>query len=334
MIGAALLGAGSIGSIHARNLRDHPRFRLRHIIDVDGNRAAALCRRYGGEPGDDAEAAVADPSVDAVIIGSSTTAHRDHVLLAARHRRALLCEKPIAASLDDAMACVDAVEEAGIVAAMGFNRRLDPGYSDLHKRVAAGAIGDVEMMRLVSRSDNPPPPESVVQSGGMIREKGVHFYDLACWVADSDPVAVSAAGSCLIDPAYGDHGDVDTAILTLRLANDALVGFDFGRRTAYGCDELIEVFGSRGLLVAERQPAAGARGFVDGQASGPALNTSWREQFAQTYPAELDAFAAAIGGESDVHSGLRDGLRAQAVAEAAVGSLSRNAMVKIEPVWR
>jgi len=334
MIGVALLGAGSIGEVHAKNLFNHTDFDLRVIADLDEQRAGTLGERYGATAIDSAEAAVADPSIDAVIVASSTSVHKDHVLLAAEHNKALLCEKPIATSLADAAACLDAANSAGIVAAMGFNRRLDTAYGELQDAVSSGDIGTVEMMRLVSRSDNPPPPQSAIHSGGMIREKGAHFFDLASWIAGSDPVEIQALAGCLIDDAYAEYDDVDTAILTLRLDSGALVGLDFGWRTPYGCDEAIEVFGSKGLLEANRQPVAGITRLSGRQFASPGLDPSWRTRFAQTYISQLDRFAASIKENKPVHSSLRDGLRAQAVAEAAVLAIKDGGTIEIAPIWR
>jgi myo-inositol 2-dehydrogenase/D-chiro-inositol 1-dehydrogenase len=243
-------------------------------------------------------------------------------------------QKPIADSLDDARRCVDQVDRAGVIAAMGFNRRLDAVHQDLHKRLAAGDIGKIEMLRLVSRSATPPAPETAAHSGGMIREKGAHFFDLACWLAGSDPVEVGAMGDCLIDPRFADFGDVDTAIVTLRLQNGALATFDFGRRTAYGVDELIEVFGSDGLLLADRQPVAGAIQRAGERVSAPGLHRDWYQRFAPTYVDELAAFAAAVRGEAKAHASMADGLRAQAIAEAATVALEERRLVAVEPAWR
>ena len=334
MIKIALIGAGVIGRIHARNVSHSATCSLAHVVDFDRGRADELCRLFGGRADDSVDRALSDDTVDAVVIASSTDAHKGHVLAAARAGKAILCEKPIADSLDDARHCVDEIERAGVIAAMGFNRRLDAVHQDLHNRLSAGDIGKIEMLRLVSRSATPPPPETAAHSGGMIREKGTHFFDLACWLAGSDPAEVTAMGDCLIDPRFADFDDVDTAIVTLRLQDGTLAGFDFGRRTAYGVDELIEVFGSDGLLLADRQPVSGAIKRAGAQVSAPGLNRDWYERFAPTYVDELAAFATAVRGEAKVHASMTDGLRAQAIAEAAIIALRERRMVAIEPAWR
>ena len=330
----ALIGAGVIGRIHARNISLSATCSLAHVVDFDRVRADELCRLFGGRADDSVDRALSDDTVEAVVIASSTNAHKGHVLAAARAGKAILCEKPIADSIDDARHCVDEIERAGVIAAMGFNRRLDVAHQDLHNRLSAGDIGKIEMLRLVSRSATPPRPETAEHSGGMIREKGAHFFDLACWLTGSDPVEVAAMGDCLIDPRFADFDDVDTAIVTLRLQDGALAGFDFGRRTAYGVDELIEIFGSDGLLLADRQPVPGAIKRAGAHVSAPGLNRDWYERFAPTYVDELAAFAAAVRGEAEVHASMTDGLRAQAIAEAAIIAHRERRMVAIEPAWR
>jgi myo-inositol 2-dehydrogenase/D-chiro-inositol 1-dehydrogenase len=330
----ALFGAGTIGRIHARNISQSTTCSLACVVDTDRSRASDLCRLFGGRADKSISRALADDTLDAVIIASSTDAHKDHVLAAAEAGKAILCEKPIADSIDDAKRCVDATDRAGVVAAMGFNRRLDAAHQELFSRLTVGEIGRIEMLRLVSRSATPPPPEMSAHSGGMIREKGGHFFDLACWLAGSDPVEVTAMAGCLIDPRFAEFDDVDTAMLTLRLQNGALAGFDFGRRTAYGVDELIEVFGSDGMLLADRQPVSGTIKRAGAYISGPGLNRDWYERFAPTYVDELAAFVAAVRGDGDVHASMTDGLRAQAVAEAAIIALREQRSVAIGPVWR
>ncbi len=71
------------------------------------------------------------------------------------------------------------MEDAGVVSDMGFNRRLDSEYRALSDRTRSGEIGQVEPLHVVSRTSEPPNPETAVVSSGMIREKGAHFYDLA-----------------------------------------------------------------------------------------------------------------------------------------------------------
>ena len=329
----AVIGAGTIGTVHARNISAHPGFALAYVVDRDVERAARLARETGAVAGASPDAALGDGAVDAVIVASSTSAHEEHVLACARAGKPFICEKPVSDNLPGAVACVEAAARAGVVAAMGLNRRLDPDMRELSVRIRNAEIGRVESVHVVSRSASPPAPESVPFSGGMIREKGAHFYDLACWFAGAEPVEVYATGGCLIDPRLADYGDVDTAALVVRFESGALATFQFGRRTAYGQDELVEIFGSDGMLTAGRKRSGTVELFRGPGVTGSGIVADTYAQFAASYVAELESFARAVAGEGSVHATLADGLRAQALAEAAIVSSQEARAVPIERVW-
>ena len=329
----AVIGAGTIGTVHARNIAAHPGFALAYVVDRDADRAARLARETGAVAGDTPDTALGDGAVDAVIVASSTSAHEEHVLACAQAGKPFICEKPVSDNLPGAVACVEAAARAGVVAAMGLNRRLDADMRDMAGRIRGGEVGTVESVHVVSRSATPPAPESVPFSGGMIREKGAHFYDLACWFADSEPAEVYATGACLIDPRLGDYGDVDTAALVVRFESGALATFQFGRRTAYGQDELVEVFGAEGMLTAGRKRAGTVELFRGPGVTGSGIVADTYAQFAASYVAELEVFARAVAGEGPVHATLADGLRAQAIAEAALLSMDEGRAISLERVW-
>ena len=288
---------------------------------------------HGGASTSSIDAALGDAAVDAVLIASSTAAHHEHAIACAEAGKAFLCEKPIADDLQRARDCVAAATRAGVVAATGFNRRLDPQYRSVFRRTRDGEIGDVEMIHMASRSFAPPKPETAPATGGMIREKGAHFYDLAAWISGAEPVEIFAAGSCLIDPAFAEFGDVDTAALTLRFDSGALATFDFGRRTAFGQDEWIEVFGAEGMLISGRTRAGDVALYKGPEVVESGLFHGWHDRFAASYRHELDSFVLALTEGRPVHASLADGLRAQAVAEAAVRSRIENVPIRIENIW-
>ena len=333
MIHWALFGAGIIGSIHARNVASHARCRLAYIVDQDLTRAQALADQYGGEAVESIDAALGDGTVGAVIIASSTAAHYAHVLACAESGKPFLCEKPLADNLCRARESVQAAARAGIVAATGFNRRLDPQYRLLFERTRNGEIGAVEMLHVASRGFAPPKPETAPATGGMIREKGAHFYDLVAWISGTEPVEVFAFGACLVDPAFARYGDVDTAALVVRFDSGALATFDFGRRTSFGQDEWIEVFGAEGMLVSGRTRAGDQALYKGSSVVESGLFHGWHDRFAESYRLELDVLVSALTQGTPVHASLADGLRAQAVAEAAVRSQAENRPVPIENIW-
>ncbi|MCC6196689.1 MAG: Gfo/Idh/MocA family oxidoreductase [Burkholderiales bacterium] len=331
-VGFGVIGAGVIGRIHARNIAAHGAAELRWIVDVDA-RGEALARTHDARFARELAPMLADPDVEVVVVGSSTDVHEAHVLACVEAGKALLCEKPISDSLAGARRCLDAVRRAGTIAAVGFNRRFDTHHRHVYDQVRAGTIGRVEMLHFVSRSPQDMEPAAAARAGGMLRDKGSHHYDLACWLANAEPVEVYGSGACLIDPRHADYADVDTAAIVLRFASGALATFAFNRRTGYGNDEMFEVNGARGMLCSQRQHPLGVTYYGAEGVVVPGLHAGWYERFAPTYAAELDALVTAVRGGANATPGLADGMRAQAIAEAAVESVARGRPVPIANTW-
>lgn len=246
----ALIGAGFIGAVHAQSLAANPEVDFRFVYDVDLARAERLAFSHGATAVPSLEQVFDATQVDAVLIASSTNRHTEHLRLAADAGIAALCEKPIDLDLETARETVAYVEAAGITAMVDFNRRFDRDYAEVKRIVDAGEIGDVELVQLSSRGPSMPPLEYIAVSGGQMRDQTVHFFDLATWITGLDAVAVYATGSALAEPRIAEYGDVDTSVATVRLANGALVQIDSIRRSGYGYDERLEVFGSTGLVEA------------------------------------------------------------------------------------
>jgi myo-inositol 2-dehydrogenase/D-chiro-inositol 1-dehydrogenase len=319
MINFCQFGAGRIGAIHAANIARHSEARLAAVVDVDADMAARLAGRHGAVV-ISREAALADPAMDAVVIASSTDTHADLVEAAARAGKAIFCEKPLDLDRARATGCVAVAEKCGVPLMVGFNRRFDPNFARLAEQLRSGRIGRVELLSITSRDPAPPPLSYVRVSGGLFRDMMIHDFDMACWLLDEEPVEVFAAASVLVDPAIGEAGDVDTAVVTLRTRSGALCQISNSRRAAYGYDQRIEAFGSLGALRAENVVEttvsfAGADGIV----SDKPLHF-FLERYAEAYRRELDHFIEAISTGSTPLTGGIDGIRALALADAAIES--------------
>jgi myo-inositol 2-dehydrogenase/D-chiro-inositol 1-dehydrogenase len=203
-----------------------------------------------------------------------------------------------------------------------FNRRFDRDYAELKRAVAAGEIGGVELIQLTSRGPTMPPLDYIAVSGGQMRDQTVHFFDLVRWISGLDPVEVYATGTALAEPCLADYGDVDTSVATLRLPNGALAQIDSTRRIGYGYDERIEVLGSSGMIEARRQRTGSVSRYQAGQVIDDGLHPGWFERVRPTYAAALDHFVSSLDQDGPVSPSLDDGLKAQAIAEAATRSLT------------
>ena len=102
---------------------------------------------------------------------------------------------------------------------IGFNRRFDPNFATLQRRLRDGAAGEVEMVTILSRDPGPPPLSYIATSGGLFRDMMIHDLDMVRFLLGEEPVEVHAVGSCLVDAAIGRAGDVDTAAVLLKTAS-------------------------------------------------------------------------------------------------------------------
>ena len=325
----ALFGAGFIGKVHANNIAAHPRAELRYIYDIYTEAAEQLASRLGAKTAESPEEIWAANDVDAVLIASSTNTHADLLSRAIQARKPAYCEKPIDLNMERVKAVVQEAHHSSVPIMIGFSRRFDPNHLGVREAIQNGTIGKVEIMELTTRAQEPPPISYVKVSGGQFRDQTIHFFDLACWLADEAPVEVYATGAALIDPAIGEAGDVDTSMVILKMPDGALCNIDSSRRTAYGYDERIEVFGSKGMVQSNRKPTREVTLYTGTKVISDGLHPGWFERFAPSFALALDAFICALEGEETSYPSLMDGLRAQIIAEAAVASLHTNQPVKI-----
>lgn len=317
----ALLGAGFIGSVHASNLAAHPGVDFCLVYDVDPARARNLAAAHGVRAASDLAEVFDASAVDAVFIASSTDTHAMHLRCAAEAGIAVLCEKPIDLDLHRARETAAHAANYGIPVMVDFNRRFDRDYLELKGIVDAGEIGQVELVQLSSRGPVLPPLSYVAASGGQMRDQTVHFFDLARWLTGLDPVQVFAAGSALAEPRLADYDDVDTSAVTLRLPGGGLVQIDSARRTGYGYDERIEIMGSRGMAEAGRHRTGAVSRYQTGKIISNGMHAGWLERVQPTYRAALAHFVTALDEGTGIAPSLEDGLKAQAIAEAATLSL-------------
>jgi len=248
-----VIGAGRIGKIHAGNLATRvPGVRVMAIADNKLDSARQLAEAYGAlRATADYRELLADPEIDAVAICTSTTTHPQIVMDASRARKHIFCEKPLAANLQELDEALAAVEKSGVKLQVGFNRRFDPNFRKVHDMVAAGRIGEPLIVRITSRDPEPPSPEFVKTSGGIFLDMTIHDFDMARYLMGRSEVdEVYVAGAVLVDPRIGEAGDIDTAVTTLQFANGAIATIDNCRKSSFGYDQRVEVFGSEGMLQA------------------------------------------------------------------------------------
>lgn len=313
----ALIGAGRIGKIHAKNAALSPRITLAGVVDPMPGAAEALGAEWNA-PVLTLDEAMDDTSIDGVIIASSTDTHLDYSVRAARAGKAVFCEKPIDQDLERARSAAGDLSKARVL--LAFNRRFDPNFQALKARLNSGDIGLLESVQITSNDPSPPPPSYVAVSGGLFKDMAIHDFDMARWLLGEEPVEVYAAGSCLVDPEIGKLGDVDTARTLLKTASGKLCVIANSRRSGFGYDQRIEAYASAGMVRADNVLESTVQVFGEAGAAGDKIQNFFLERYAEAYRREMDHFADILDGAAP-SVGYADGVAALALAEAAAESV-------------
>ena len=331
MYGIGLIGVGHIGAVHARNIARHPDLTLAASYSRSPERCEAFAAEHGGRAARSLDDILQASDVDAVMIASSTDSHSDLLQRAARSGKPVFCEKPIDLSLDQARKAVAVVRDCGARVMMGFNRRYEESHAAVQAQVASGQLGRLQIIQLTSRGPNRlASMDYLKSSGGFFRDKGVHFFDLARFIAGDDVLEVSAMGAALVHPEVRDLGDFDTAIISLRMRGGALCQIDNSRTASYGYDERIEAFGTNGWVESCRQPSSTVRRAVGTGLVADAFPQNIYDRIGGSYERAVDAFAGFLVGTAGHVPTIEDGLAAQYIAEAAVLSAQEGRSVRID----
>ena len=328
MLNVGLLGAGRIAGVHATAISTNPGSRLVAVSDINAEAATKLASAYGAEARA-TDAILNDPAIDAVLIATSTDTHSDLIERATKAGKAVLCEKPVDLSLARALACQKVVCANGHPVMIGFNRRFDPNFSALKSALDRGEIGKAELLTITSFDPAPPPVPYIKVSGGLFRDMMIHDFDMANFIMGAAPVAVSAVGSSIVDPAIGAAGDVDTAVVTLTYGDGRIAVIKNSRRAVYGYDQRVELLGAEGLLQAQNMlESTVVKSTVAGVISAKPTYF-FLERYMPAYRAEWAAFVTAVAEGMPLPVTLADGVAALAMAEAAARSLASGVPVRL-----
>jgi len=333
-LNVGIIGAGRIGKLHAENIRFAiPEVQIKAIADVQASAVRDWARTIGVEQVTaDAKDILRDPSIQAVLVCSSTDTHADMVIAAAEAGKHIFCEKPIDLSVARVKRALAAVEKAGVKLQVGFNRRFDHNFRRIHDLVQAGAVGAPHLVIVSSRDPAPPPPEYVKVSGGIFMDMTIHDFDMVRYLSGSEVVEVYAKGAVLVDPTIGQAGDVDTAIVTLTFANGALGVIDNSRRATYGYDQRAEVFGSKGSAACGNDTPSTVRLSDAEGVRGDKPLYFFLERYRQAFIDELkEFFAAVIQNKPTPVTGI-DGLKPVLIGLAAKKSLAEGRPVRISEI--
>ena len=330
-----IIGAGRIGKVHGESvMRFVKNATVKAIADPFMNEETIAWAKGMGinEIYTDYHEILNDKDIQIVLICSSTDTHSKISLEAIAAGKHIFCEKPIDHDVNKIKEVIDALANSNVKYQVGFNRRFDHNFMAAREAVKAGKIGDLNVLKICSRDPGAPPVSYIKVSGGIFLDMTIHDFDMVRFMSGDEVEEVYAIGGVLVDPAIGEAGDIDTAIITLKLKSGALAVIDNCRRATYGYDQRVEAFGSLGqVAIGNDTDSLAVISNADGvTAEKPKL--FFLERYMGAYTAEVNSFIQAVENDTPTEVGVVDGLKPVLIGLAAKLSLKENRPVKIKEI--
>jgi myo-inositol 2-dehydrogenase/D-chiro-inositol 1-dehydrogenase len=325
-----LIGTGRIGRVHAMSIAALDNTELSWIADPFIAGAEATAAEFGGKVTTDPAELLGSGEVDAVIMASPTPTHVDLIEAAIEQGIPALCEKPIDLDIARVEALRDKANRASVPIVLGFNRRFDPHFAELHARVAGGEIGALEQLTITSRDPAEPPAAYVAVSGGIFRDMTIHDFDIARFFIP-EIVEVTARGTNTFSSDIRAAGDYDGVAVIMRGAGGETITILNSRHSAFGYDQRIEAFGSRGMLQAGNISPTSVRAFTADSVEGLApYENFFLERYADAYRLEIAEFLRGVAGEPFRSPRFDDGRAALILADAATESAKSGRAIAVD----
>ncbi|MBE5973100.1 inositol 2-dehydrogenase [Lacrimispora xylanisolvens] len=335
MVTVGIIGAGRIGKVHTASICNIVKnATIKTIADPFMNEETANWAKSMGVSNTtkDYKEILADPEIDAVLICSSTNTHSPISVEAIKAGKHVFCEKPIDHDVDKIKEVIDALKDSKVKYQVGFNRRFDHNFEAVRNAVAAGKIGDPHIIKVTSRDPEPPSAEYAAVSGGMFLDMTIHDFDMVRYLAGCDAEEIYVQSAVLVDPAIGEAGDVDTAVITIKMENGAIAVIDNSRKAAYGYDQRAEVFGSKGMVATTNDTESSAVLSTADGVTGEKPLYFFLERYMQSFAKEVNCFIQAIENDTDTPLGVLDGLKPVLMGIAAKKSVEEHRPVKISEI--
>jgi inositol 2-dehydrogenase len=334
-LGVGVLGVGEMGRQHAENMRRLvPEARLVAVADVAAARAGQVASELEIENAfSSLDEMVQRKDIDAVLIATPDKFHAQAICVAAAAGKDILCEKPIAVTIEDAQLALAAVAKAGVRLQIGFMRRYDPAYAAAMKRIEAGEIGEPVIFKSVGR-DKDAPPIAAYQSnvnGMVFYNNTIHDFDLARWLMRDEVTEVHSYTTVAIRPEVAQYGDVVASVVNLQFERGAIGNVESYVQAIYGYDVRTEIVGSKGSIFVgtlHHTPAV----FLSADGAIRPLAHHFLTRFADAYLAEVRDFVQNVLNDRPVRVTGEDGLRALEIAVAAENSYLQSQPCKVTRV--
>ena len=335
MINVGIIGVGRIGRVHGESISKYVKnAQVKAVADPFLNEKSIEWANSLGikETYKDYKKILEDPEISAVLICASTDQHSKLSMEALKAGKHVFCEKPIDHDVNKIKEVLDVVKESGKKYQIGFNRRFDHNFKAIRDAVVAGKVGKQQIIKITSRDPEPPSIDYVKVSGGIFLDMTIHDFDMVRYLSGSEVEEVYAAGSVTVDPEIGKAGDVDTAVITLKLENGATAVIDNCRASCYGYDQRAEVFGDKGCVAISNDSDSNAVYSSKDGVTAEKPMFFFLQRYMMAYANEIDQFVEAIVNDTPTPVNANDGLQPVLIGLAAKKSAAENRPVKIAEI--
>lgn len=330
-----LIGVGRQGTNHYQNLLTIPDVDLQYICDLKVDNT--WINKYHNIPHivKDYHEVLADPDINGVLIATSTDAHAEIIRAAAQTHKHIFSEKPFSLTTPESeiFDILRIVKKNNVKLQMGFNRRMDPQFLDIHQKIQEGAIGTPQIVKTTSRDPFVLDIDLIKRIGTLPYDFTIHDLDLARYLLGSNISEVYAKGGTLINPKLKEIDDVDTIALVLEFENGAFGLIDNSRQAVYGYDQRVEVFGSKGMLKAENVSKSTVELYTDTAENKKNPLPIFNERFHEAYIDEIISFVDAAKNNKPVVATGIDAVMAQRAAVAVDESIRWGRPVKVDTTF-
>lgn len=334
MINIALVGIGRIGLVHAHTIKTKlsSEVNLSLFVDSMSKDLESKANEYGAKFSRSFDECLNDKTIDAVLLCTPTDTHTESCIKALKSGKHVFCEKPIATNMEDHLKVIKASKESDKKLMVGFNRRFDHNYKAIKERIDAGEIGKVQMIKLTNYDSPFPNVEFLKTSGGIYLDLCIHDLDLISFLTDKngdEPLELFTWGSAFLMPELSEFGDVDTAIITVKMKSGTIAIINATRFANYGYDQRAEVLGTKGSLESKNDTPTSVILQNEKGVTGDKPFYTFLDRYENAYAEEIYQFVQSVINKKDSPVSAESCLPALKMALAANISLKENRIVKI-----
>lgn len=313
-----VIGTGAMGSDHVRTLSSVvPQARVTRVHDPDAERAHQVAEEVGCGFSASALSLIESDDVDAVVVASPDHTHTELVLACMAQEKPVLCEKPLAASADDAWPMVaDELARGRRFIQVGFMRRYDPGFVELRRLVESGRIGEPRLVHNVHRN----AADTSTSGAQLVAGSMIHEIDGVPWLLGDEIAAIRVESPVAV-------GFQDPLLATFRMASGVLASVENFVNARYGYDVRCEVVGTLGTAsLPSRGPVVTRLSGID----GIPVHDDFVPYFADAYRIELTDWVSNVRRGVAAGPSSWDGYLTNLIADAGIRSLATGEWEPVE----